>query len=191
MKYTTFAVCLFLSGYAPTILAQTKIEMETRIRPKVVPDNALTFIDQLHPTKKQRWFKETSHLGTTVECKFKHNKQLHSIEFSEEGILLDMEICIEEMQIRDKVLETIKNSLNERFDKWRFVKIQVQYSGEEEQVRQTFNTPSSTTLLPKYEIVLKGKVKKIHQQYECLFDNNGNLIEELLIPSRNTDNLEY
>ena len=191
MKYILSTFCLLLLGYAPIASAQEKIEIETRIRSVAVPEDALAFIQQLNPSREQRWYKEKSQLGTTVECKFKHNKQLHSIEFDEDGRLLDMEIKVDAEQVPQRVLEQIEKVLNTRFDTWKFIKIQIQYSGELEQVKQTFFTPSMTTLSPKYEVVLQGKLNKTTQQYEYLFDNTGSLLEELLIPSRNTDNLEY
>lgn len=191
MKYALFTFCLFLLGYSSPLLAQEKIEMETRIRSKAVPKAALAFIQQLNSKKKQRWYKEISQLGTTVECKFKHNKQLHSIEFDEAGKLQDMEIPIPQENVPSDALKEITNTLDTKYDKWKFIKIQIQYSGGDKQVIETFKTPSDTKLSPKYEIVLKGKTNKETQSYEYLFDNNGILIKKLLIPSRNTDNLEY
>ena len=193
MKRYLFLTILLFLGHPIILFAQEKLEEERRIKPALVPQDALAFIETLNPQKKIRWFEEKSHLGITVESKFKHQNHLHSIEFDDSGSFLDMEIKVDAQQLPINTLTIIQQFLDTKFHQWKYIKIQLQYSGSIEDITQVFNAPIMTTtpISPKYEIVIKGKTDKGIEHYEFLFNNNGILIEQFLIPSRNVDHLEF
>lgn len=181
---------LFFSLLCVSVLAQIKIEKEYSVTPKQVPVKALAFMQKLSIKNRIKWYGEESHTGKSFEAKTKYQGKRYSMEFSEKGIIEDVEVTIRFKKLPLKIQRAIKKSLAKRFIKFRIKKVQLQYTGSETDLMKQIK--GMTKLLPKYELVLKGKKAGPYCLYEFLFSNNGSTIEsELKFAPDNFENLEY
>lgn len=172
--------------------AQTKFEKEVRIKPSEVPETALSFINSFEFDKKVRWYKEYGFDNTSIEAKTKFNRKRYSIEFSKKGVFEDLEIQIDWKKIPTELKQKIDAYLNSKFELYAVEKIQSQYLGEPEQVRQyVINDSSLNDITINYEIVLNTKVDGTFKKFEFLFSSDGHYIKSIEIALKNRDNTEY
>ena len=83
--------------------------------------------------------------------------------------------------------------MSKKFKKFRFKKVQIQFIGDESAIyNEIFNIKSRhEKIIPKYEIIVKGKKEKRYQNFEFLFNRTGEIEKELLIKSSDSTNLEF
>jgi len=175
--------------------AQYKYEREYRIRKVQFPEKALNYIqEKLTDAKRIRFYKETDSSKVSFEAKFKKDRLWYSIEFDKEGMLEDIEILITPADIPDDSFSKIKQYLSESFKKHRIRKIQQQYPfSETESPETTIKNAFQNLMLPSinYELIVSGKKEKATEQFEVLFDAEGNFkfIRQSLPP--NYDHVLY
>lgn len=169
--------------------SQSKIELEERIEKKDAPLPAQKFIDSLYFFSKIKWFVEQDYNNKTFEAKTKSEGKKYSIEFDTLGQIEDIEVVIEWSQISVSIQDAICKKLNTDFERYKIKKIQIQYSGKEEDLLNFKTNVENLTL--KYEIVVKGQKESKKTFYEYLFSEKGEFEEELQFKFRNTDHLEY
>ena len=116
------AVLLLLSSSA----FGQKVERESRIKSTDVPEKALEYIEQTS-LDKVKWYRETGLESISFEAKFKHERRWYSVEFSEEGVLEDIEIEIDLHQVPEPTRESIDKYLEAEFKRHRKKKVQIQY----------------------------------------------------------------
>lgn len=191
MKFNiTFLLCIL---FAFSIQAQVKYEREHRIKKSQFPDEALSLIDsKLEGAKRLKFYKEIDSLKISYEAKFKKKKLWYSIEFSEEGKLEDIEITINVVDIPNETYQTITNYMKENFRSYSVKKIQQQYvtNGDDDKtLKDAFQNLLISSL--NYEIMITGKKENSYQEFEILFDAEGNYksIRESLPP--NYDHVLY
>jgi len=167
-----FLFCGFFS------FAQYKYEREYRIRKVQFPEKALSYIeDKLIDAKRIRFYKETDSTKISYEAKFKKDRLWYSIEFDKEGELEDIEILIKPVDIPDDSFKAISQYLSKNFKKFRIRKLQQQYPiSENIPVETTIKNAFQNLILPtiNYEIIVSGKKEKNFEQFEILFDAEGN-----------------
>lgn len=173
------------------LFAQEKFEREYRIKKNKVPQKAIAFVTSLKLKSKIKWFGEESSQGRSIEAKTKARKIKYSIEFDTLGNLQDVEIQIAKQQIPKATLEQIQKTLSTDFTKFKFVKIQKQLSGKSEAVLSSILQKKYTDVTIKYEIVLKGTLRKKKHLYEYTFSDDGMFEKREKIIFKNSDNLEY
>lgn len=170
LPLTLFYLCF---GYT-----QYKQEREFRILQKQFPENALAFLEnKIDGAKRVRYYKEMDSSRTSYETKFKKDRLHYSIEFDEQGLLEDIEITIKKVDIPDESWLNILAYLNQKFQDLKIRKIQQQYPVQEnESVETTLKNAFQNLLLPtlNYELIVSAKEQKNYQQYEILFDAEGN-----------------
>lgn len=173
-------------------IAQHKYEREFRIKSEMIPQSAKGFIDSISTDSKIKWYKEISSNDITIEAKFKHNKKKFSVEFDTLGILQDVEFVIKKREISPEVYNKIERKLDSIYQKWKFQKIQIHYSGKSRDIVTSLrkNEPSDSIKF-FYEIVLKGKNREDTQLYEITFNEQGEVQNSLLIIQDKADHLEY
>lgn len=176
-----------------TVFAQQKFEREYRVEVHKVPEASQQVIKMWGFKEKIKWYVEESQDGKTFEAKVCHQKKKHSIEFSDKGAIIDVEIKIDFSELEKDIQANIKRTLSEKFRKFKIRKTQIQYTGSESAMyKAVFQLATEQeTLTPKYELIVKGKVKKSYVKYELLFDGNGTIVKELQFAPQNTDNLEF
>ena len=179
------AVLLLLSSSA----FGQKVERESRIKSPEVPEKALEYIEQTS-LDKVKWYRETGLESISFEAKFKHERRWYSVEFSEEGVLEDIEIEIDLHQVPEPTRESIDKYLEAEFKRHRIKKIQIQYK----------QTPLQTLIkeeVPKtdsphaFELVVKGKKSRLMKLWEVAFSSTGKFISIDQILNRNSTHLEY
>lgn len=170
-----FTLLYLLGGFWAS--AQNKYEREYRIKKSQFPEKALGYIDeQLQDARRIRFYKETDSTKTSYEAKFKKDRLKYSVEFSEDGILEDIELLIRPVDIPDDVFSKMKGYLEKNFAKYRVQKIQQQYPVGVKQPETVVDNAFQNLILPyiKYEIIVSGKKEEGFAQYEVLFDAHGN-----------------
>ncbi len=172
--------------------AQQKYEREFRIKSETIPQSAKEFIDSISADSKIKWYKEISLNDITIEAKFKYNKKKFSVEFDTLGKLQDVEFVIKKREISPEVYNKIELKLDSVYQKWKFQKIQIHYSGKSSHIVAAIrkNEPSDLIKIG-YEIVLKGKNLEDTNLYEITFNEQGELKNILQIIQDKADHLEY
>lgn len=173
--------------------SQQKFEREYRIKPVPVPAKAKEFIAKCNFDKKIKWYAEESQDGRTIEAKVCYKSKKYSLEFSEKGELLDVEVKVRFKNLSKSVQQSISKTLSERFKKFAIKKTQIQYKGNESSVyKAVFELKTySQKINPLYELVVKGKKASNYNMYELLIDEKGVVLKELQFAPQNTDNLEF
>ena len=107
-----------------------------------------------------------------------------------QGEIEDIECIIEWKDIVIPTQTKINEYLKEKHKKTKFQKIQIQYTGSDENlINQVKNGSSKSTI--KYEIELKAKTGKEREMLEYLFSEAGEMEQKSTIIFKNTDNLEF
>ncbi|MDF0715129.1 hypothetical protein PY092_03115 [Muricauda sp. 334s03] len=173
-------ILLLLLGIVQISHAQNKYERESRIDKDEFPNKSYSLIqDYLEDAKRVRFYQETDSAKKTFEAKFKKGRLHYSVEFNKNGSLEDVEFKIKERDIPNDTWASIMYYLEKNHAKPRVKKMQQQYSIQEGQTtEETLHNAFQNLILPevKYELVFSAKKDKEFQEYEALFDSEGQLI---------------
>lgn len=173
-----------------SLYGQSKFEREYRIGEEEIPSEALEFVSEI--STKIKWFGEENERGKSIEAKFKFKDSAISVEFDTLGNMEDIEVGISKTDIAKNLLAKINSELSTKFDSYTIKKIQKQYSGTNLNLMQAINSSSDTIdALIRYELVVKGKVNNQIKLHEVTFEDDGTLIQSLVIILDPTDHLDY
>lgn len=175
----------------PCLFAQEKKqEVETSIKKSDLPEEALSILNQFwNDEKKADFYREFDGQSISYEAKFKLNNYLHSIEFDENGTLLDIELLINFDKIPKNTGNAIKSYLNDQYTKFRITRVQRQYSNDEEDLAELFLKKEFDDLTIRYELEVEAQNKEELGAFEFLFNENGQLIRKREIVRRSLDNI--
>ncbi|AXG68433.1 hypothetical protein KORDIASMS9_00648 [Kordia sp. SMS9] len=195
MKY--YVVLLFLTfSLCGNAQQSYKYEKEARIEKKAFPKNALALLEKTLPekVKKVKFYKESDSVKVSYETKLKFKKRKYSIEFSEEGVLEDVEVTIKKKHIPPKTLEKFEQYLNNNYRSFRFKKIQRQYNNSteidaESVVENAFSNDLNSAFL--YEIVAEVKTAKKRYFIEITFTKDGDVTLARTIIQSSYDHILY
>lgn len=172
--------------------AQQKYEREFRIKSEIVPQSARAFIDSISADSKIKWYREINFTSVSIEAKFKLNKKKFSVEFDTLGSIQDVEFIVKPSEILSPVSVKIEHQLDSLYQKWKFQKIQMQYTGKPKEIIASIRQNEPTDALKvAYEIVLKGKAPGNTQLFEITFNEEGEILDILQIVQDKADHLEY
>lgn len=164
----------------PSSWSQTKNEKEERVQLEALPEAAIPIVNRLSKQlKRLRFYKETDGEKQSFEAKFKHNKQHYSIEFSREGIIEDIEILINEKQLKKEIKSNIDAFYRLNFRKSKLIKIQMQYVYNRETDPNLYveSILSGTSVYKNnYEIIAEVKNDTQRQVCEYLFNAQGDFV---------------
>ena len=173
-------ILLFMLVMLQFGFAQNKYERESRIDQEEFPQASYILIQKyLEDAKRVRFYQETDSIKKSYEAKFKKGRLHYSVEFDEEGKLEDVEFEIKEQDIPNDTWGTILFYLDENHQKYRIKKIQQQYPVLDGQSNEKLlHNAFQNLILPEvnYELVFSAKKDKEFQEYEALFDAQGQLI---------------
>nr|WP_299387138.1 hypothetical protein [Allomuricauda sp.] len=193
MKYR-FLLFGFVFLMVFPVLSQNKYEQETRIQKGEFPAQSLELITPyLEGAKRLRFYVETDSLKRSFETKFKKGKLHYSIEFDEQGSLEDIEFIIQPNDVPEDSWNKITGMLTSRFGKVRIKKIQQQYPNGDKKPEKVLKDAFQNLILPyiNYELIFSHKGSKGYQDYEGLFNADGNLIKLRKSLPANYDHLLY
>ena len=175
-KYLLFVIV----GIVQITSAQNKYEQESRIDKADFPNSAYLLIEgYLKDAKRVRFYQEIDSTKKSYEAKFKKGRLRYSVEFDEQGTLEDVEFKIKVRDIPNDTWGAIQSYLDKNHYKHRVKKIQQQYPlREEKSVEKTLHNAFQNLILPdvNYELVFSAKESGGFQEYEALFDYEGQLI---------------
>lgn len=189
-------ILLFCSAFT----FSQKREREERISEDHVPAGAIEWSRQIQlKTKRQRWYHQRDGDEESYEYKFIHQRRRYSIEFELNGKVMDIEIFQKKNDLHQDRLKKIKSTLYEQFDKIKIIKVQRQYTADdEEELLKLLNDkrlievreiPSSVAM--KFEIEFEGKNADGWKMYEGLLTNEAVLQSLRPIELRSAENLNY
>lgn len=184
-----FYVILPLCFFSLLVFSQEKIEKEIKVPINSVPDKAINWLDEVFNQKKKlKWFIEKGEDKVSYEAKFIRKRERYSVEFKEDGNLEDIEIYGNWRKLPLMVRNNISDYSEAQFSNFRIVKIQIQYSGTEEAIKNWIDNDELDQLVIKYEIEFYGEKANKKKLWEGLFDKDGHILmrrEIILTPSNN------
>lgn len=178
--------------FLPGVYAQQKMEKESRIRAQQVPANAIQFMQSARIDSRIKWFLEEGIEKNSIEAKFKKDKTRYSIEFDTLGNIEDIEI---EMRIDDLpaiLQDSIEHKLGQDCQRYRPVKVQIQYTGKEAALLAKMQSGTITRdIHTRFEVVVNCRTNKGPELLEYLFSDKGETISVTKIIFKSSSNLEY
>jgi hypothetical protein len=168
-----FILFLFLS--VPMLCqGQTKVEKESAVSASEVPTKAVDWVNRAYPEKNRlKWYKEVSSGGISFEAKLKYCGRWHSVEFSDEGHLEDVEIDHKLDELPQSFQEALEQYLQKNYQRHRVYKVQVQLSGDSQLVAKAIQAGKLPQLTIRYELEYFGRVQDEDETWEGLFDADG------------------
>lgn len=180
--------CLVSVGYS-----QQKIERESRIPKHDVPREARDWLaDSFEQIRRVKWYEEISDGGVSYEAKFLLNQKFHSVEFDENGKIQDVEIELNWNDLDPVLGRQIEKSIGEKLDLQKIQRVQIQYSGQEDDLEDFFDEDEQEGIVTRYEIeFLAKKHDEGIKLFEGLFEENGRLVLVREVIVRGMDNLMF
>ena len=180
---------MFLHG---NLWAQVKREFEQRITVSEVPEKAVNWFQKTYGNPpKVKWYKEITSGKLSYEAKLKRNKKWHSVEFDSLGVVEDVEIKIRKKRVQKEIRDAIWAYFKSTYSKFKVSKIQLQWSGNEDDLSKAIIDRNPDEIIVRYEIEFYGKNKEEDEMWEGLFSDKGELLKRRKIIFRPTDNLTY
>lgn len=169
-----------------------KNEREEKVKTDEVPEESLDWLSKAFPElKKVKWYYEETSGRKSFEAKFKLAGSKYSVEFSELGVIEDVEIDKRLADLSPSVREKLETAFAQ-FEKFKAIKIQEQWTGSSPDLLQAAVLSANTSQIElRYEVVFKALIGKQHTLWEGLFDLEGKLLSKRRIALRPTDNLDY
>ena len=174
-----------------------KEEVESSISREEMPASALDaleeFLDEQIVTDAD-YYRETDGETTTFEAKLNWQGYQYSIEFTDEGSLLDIEQLIEFTEISESIQDRITAIMEDQYTRYRMTRVQRQYVADEkdvegEEVIEDLLDNDMEDLVIRYEIEVDGQNRREMGSFEMLFDSSGELIQRRRIVRRSIDNI--
>jgi hypothetical protein len=192
-----FTFVLLLLFHQVSYTQDLKEEVENSINRQEMPAFALEALEEFledQTVTDIEYYRETDGETTTFEAKLNWQGYPYSIEFSEEGHLLDIEQLIEFIEIPEEVQQRIKATIEEQFSRSRITRVQRQFIAEEEDedgedVIEDLLENDMDDLLVRYELEIEAQNRREMGSFEMLFDERGELIQRRKIVRRSLDNI--
>jgi len=193
--FTALLSILFLSQVS--FAQDLKEEVENSIDKDEMPASALDALEDFLEDQivtDANYYRETDGETTTFEAKLYWQDYQYSIEFTDEGLLLDIEQLIEFNEIPEGIQGHITQIMEEQFSRFRMTRVQRQYISDEEDedgedVIEDFLENDMDDLIVRYEIEVEGQNRSEMGSFEMLFDPEGELIQRRRIVRRSIDNI--
>jgi len=193
--FTALLSILFLSQVS--FAQDLKEEVENSIDKDEMPASALDALEDFLEDQivtDANYYRETDGETTTFEAKLYWHDYQYSIEFTDEGLLLDIEQLIEFNEVPEGIQGHITQIMEEQFSRFRMTRVQRQYISDEEDedgedVIEDFLENDMDDLIVRYEIEVEGQNRSEMGSFEMLFDPEGELIQRRRIVRRSIDNI--
>lgn len=168
-----------------------KQEVEKSIKKDEMPSEALKLIEKYFEEYEDiDFFEETDGQIVTFEAKLEWKGYRYSIEFNEEGVLLDIEQLIDISEIDDQLRIAIIKEIEDQYTKYEITRIQRQYPTDKtNQKIEAFLNGDFEDLILRYELEIDGQNRKELGSFELLFDDGGALLQKRKIIRRSIDNI--
>ncbi|MEB2781016.1 hypothetical protein U3A58_11485 [Algoriphagus sp. C2-6-M1] len=183
-------ILLFYGMITESSFAQVKIEREFGIKENEVPKEARDWLyDAFESTRRIKWYKEVFESGYSYEAKFKLQGEFYSVEFDSIGRIQDVEVELDFEKLPSDLQNGLKAYLSTDYKSSDIKRIQIQYSGESDDLEDFFDENRLEGILTRYEIEYIGPDENgASELWEGLFSEDGQLIQKrkiILTPSEN------
>ncbi len=173
-------------------LSQKKFERESRLTKSELPDFAVAFESIFEDGQSIKWYLEEGLERYSIEAKYKRNGKRYSVEFDTLGTLEDVEIEIDQSEIPQETYRSICERLIAEGDRHKIDKIQIQYTGEEQVLKEvSVSGKCEVDCLTRYELVVRIRKDNELSSFEYLFSEDGTLERRSEIIIQTSSNLEY
>ena len=190
LKFLVVLLC-----FGQFIFSQTKNEKEERITKSEFPSAAQNIVETLPKNcKRINFYKETDGKKQSFEVKFKYKGKRYSLEFSNEGIIEDVEVVTKFKTVDTSVKTKIKAYFKSSYKKHKLIKVQKQYVFDSKiKPSQFINLVLSqdSDIAPNFEIIAEVKLDKQRQLREFTFDTNGTFINFRTINRESYEHVLY
>ncbi|MEB2774539.1 hypothetical protein SYJ56_04435 [Algoriphagus sp. D3-2-R+10] len=186
-------ILLFYGIITEPSFAQDKIEREFGIKENEVPKEARDWLyDAFESTRKIKWYKEVFESGFSYEAKFKLKGEFYSVEFDSLGRIEDVEIEMDFEKLPADLQNGLKVYLSTNYKSSDIKRVQIQYSGEPDDLEDFFDENSQEGIITRYEIEFIGPDETGGSQlWEGLFASDGQLIQKRKIIVSPSENLIF
>ena len=195
LRYLVFALALsfLFVGFGLSAKAQEKMEREKKVKKSEVPDPAKKWLkDAFETLKSPKWYLETNESGYSYEAKFKWNNQYYSVEFDSLGVIEDVEIELDFEELSEEVRQNLDLYYIEGYKTYKIRRLQIQYSGDPDDLEDLFDENEMEELEVRYEIEFIGTDNDgLSQFWEGLFDEKGVFISRRKIITPPNENLIF
>ena len=192
MIKSIFYIVLLITMLPLVSRSQTKNEHETKVAVSEVPKQAVAWVNNAYPEKKRlKWYKEISNEGASYEAKLKYCGRWHSVEFSEEGQLEDVEIDHKLDELPNAFQDILQQYLQDNYQRHRVYKVQVQLSGNSQLVAEAIQAGKLPQLTVRYELEYFGRVQGEDETWEGLFTEDGKPLQQRKIKQSTNANLVF
>ena len=178
MKYKLLFLSLCASHFF--VFGQVKNEKEYKINRSELPEGVETLLSPYtQDAKRIRYFLEIDGDKKSFEAKFKKGRLRYSVEFDESGSLEDVEFIIKPTDIPNDSWSNMLQYFKKSFSKFTIKKIQQQYPVKDKSPTKTLSDAFQNLLLPylNYELIISAKKDRGFEQFEILFDSEGQFLE--------------
>lgn len=193
MKFkTSFILLLCISSLS--LAQEIKYEREFRIRGSDFPENAMALLlPYLEDARRIKFYKELDGKNERYEAKYKREGYYFSVEFDNEGKLLDTEIAIRKKEIPEATRDLIESHLDENFRRYRLRKIQRRFPATDMRPEDALEEAAEIEHRAhvKYELVITGKKDKGYREYELIFDADGSFVKEKIFAPSSYEHVLY
>jgi len=192
MKTKTLLILIFISQF---VFSQTKNEKEERITESEFPETAIEVIKNLpDDCKRLKFYKETDGEKQSFEVKFKHKRKRYSLEFSEDGVIEDLEVLTKFKTINEEKKSIIEGYFKSSFNKYKLIKVQKQFVYHEKLDPLTFANDildNTSTEAPNFEIIAEVKTNKKRDIREFTFDESGTFVNFRILNPTSYEHVLY
>ena len=199
MKQPLFLLSLGILNATTSSWAQAPVkqEVEVSIKSNQMPGDATRLLaDWLAHARRVRFYRETDGNQVSYEIKMKRKGRWYSVEFYEDGSLMDIEQLIRYQALPAHIRRVIDEYLTQSYDHHRARRVQKQYSAKakhesDEAVLKALEQDNEKELTIRYELVVDVRRDSEVGSYELLFDDQGNFLQERKIVRRSLDYILY
>ncbi len=189
-------MAMLLCGSHTGMTQDVKNEVETGITAQDMPEKAMKLLALMDDAGKVRFYYETDGQKTSYECKLLWQGDTYSIEFYEDGSLMDVEKLMKYRTLPRQVRQPIKAYLHEGHQRAKIKKVQQQFSAAtsdktDEEVLKAVLDKAHDALTIRYELEVAIRKGNEVGTYEMLFDQAGQFLRKRKIVRRSLDNILY
>lgn len=179
-------VCLAAKGQ------EVKTEQEERINVTEVPQESRDWLgESFSGLEKVKWYREETSGKKSYEAKFKRAGDKFSVEFSEEGLVEDVEIGRRLSELAGTTRQKLESAFGQ-FKRFKVRRFQEQWTASSPDLLQAaLLNNNSSAIEVRYEVVFKALIDGQHTFWEGLFDQEGKLLQRRKVSLRPTDNLDF
>ena len=198
MKHISSAIlvlCIVL--YSSGALAQSeKNEVEDSIPRDEMPAKALETLDHFWPDLDDiRYYFQTDGDSETFEAKLEWQLKNYSIEFTQDGRIIDIEQLMGIDEIYPEARRGIEEYLQQKFKRVRITRLQQQFIADDDDEVDDIDfiddilEKDEDDYIVRFELEVEGRSGSQIGAFELLFDRSGDILRRREIFRRSVDNI--